>query len=351
MLGRIMKLKTVSVTGLFGMFDHTVDVRPEGLTFIHSPNGYGKSTFVRMVFLILKGDVNELREISFTRMDLTFDDETNIIVEKNEDELFIQSQRHEIISEMTEDDMRSIMEVTYIPSERLIVRKMDGRLVPALEAYISEFADRVQNAQEDNQLEMKHIESKDIRNDELVFWSKDLKAKLDFIKEAGFTTEIPAGLRFPPSRHDVNQSAQEYLDLAHAISEYIERNYYLAESVVVFKDIINGLFLNKNLAINENGVVGVEFDDGTSLPLNKLSSGEKQILVMFYKIIFQTVSGSLVIIDEPEISLHISWQQRMGAIFMDIARLRHLQIIVATHSPQIVHDKWDLANELRVERA
>jgi len=346
-----MKLKAVSVTGLFGMFDHSVDVMPEGLTFIHSPNGYGKSTFARMIFLILKGDVNELRDIPFARMDLTFDDETSIIIEKNEDDLYVQSQRHEIISEMTEDDMRSIMEVTYIPSERLIVRKMDGRLVPAMESYISELSDRIQNAQEDNQLDVRHIDSEDIRNDELVFWSKDLKAKLDFIREAGFTTEIPAGLRFPPSRHDVNQSAQDYLDLAYAISEYIERNYYLAESVVVFKDIVNGLFLNKNISINDSGMVGIEFDDGTSLPLNKLSSGEKQIIVMFYKIIFQTAPGSLVIIDEPEISLHVSWQQRMGAIFMDIARLRHLQIVVATHSPQIVHDKWDLANELRAERA
>ena len=346
-----MKLRTVSVTGLFGMFDHSVDVSPEGLSFIHSPNGYGKSTFARMISLTLKGDVKELLDIPFTRMDLVFDDETSIILERNEDELFVQSQRHEIISEMTEDDMRSIMEVTYIPSERLIVKKMDGRLVPALEAYVAELADRVQNAQEYNQLDIKPIKVEDIRNDELAFWSKDLKAKLDFIKEAGFTTEIPSGLRFPPSRHEVNQSAQEYLDLAYAISEYIERNYYLAESIVVFKDIVNGLFLSKNVSINENGILGVDFDDGTSLPLNKLSSGEKQILVMFYKIIFQASPGSLVVIDEPEISLHISWQQRMGAVFMDIARLRHLQIIVATHSPQIVHDKWDLANELRVERA
>ena len=346
-----MKLKTVSVTGLFGMFDHTVDIRPEGLTFIHSPNGYGKSTFVKMVYLVLKGDIGELLEIPFVRMDLTFTDETNIIVEKNEDTILVQSQRHEITSEMTEDDMRSIMDVTYIPSERLVVKKMDGRLVPALESYVNEFSERVRNAKEYNQLDFRQIDSKDLRNDELVFWSKDLKAKLDFIKEAGFTTDIPSGLRFPPSRHDVNQSAQDYLNLAYSISGFIERNYYLAESIVVFKDIINGLLLSKNLSIDDNGMMSVEFDDGTSLSLSRLSSGEKQILVMFYKIIFQAVPGSLVIIDEPELSLHISWQQKLGAIFLDIARLRHLQIVVATHSPQVVHDKWDLANELRAERA
>jgi len=74
------------------------------------------------------------------------------------------------------------------------------------------------------------------------------------------------------------------------------------------------------------------------------------LMVIFYNLLFHASPGSLVVIDEPEISLHISWQQKMGSILIDIARLRDLQMIVATHSPQIVHDKWDMANELRVER-
>lgn len=344
-----MKLKSVSVTGLFDMFDHAVEVRPEGLTFIHSPNGYGKSTFVRMIYLALKGETKELDEITFERMDIGFSDGSVMIVEKTGEGLRVQMSRTEIEHEVSDDEMGSIMDVTYIASERMIVKKMDGRLVPALDAYANEFSEKVRNAKENSSLS--NITGEDMGDDELVFWSKDLKAKLDFIKEAGFEAEIPSGLRFPPSRNDVNDSHKDYLDLAYAIEDYVDRNYYLAESMVVFKDIINGLLIGKNAVINENGTIGIELDSGTSLPLSRLSSGEKQILLMFYRLLFHATPGSLVIIDEPEISLHVSWQQQMAKIFIDVARLRDLQMIVATHSPQIVHDKWDLANELRVDRA
>jgi Predicted ATP-binding protein involved in virulence len=346
-----MKLISVSVTGLFNMFDHSLELG-DRLTFIHSPNGYGKSTFVRMITMALKGDVEGLLDIPFQRMDLNFSDETNLIIESENGELRVQMQRNEIESEISEDDMRSILDVLYITSDRLNVKKLDGRIVPALEAYASEFADRLRTANEDNELQIEKISKckKEVGDDEIVFRSKDLKAKLDFMKDAGFEPEMPAGYRFPPSRNEVNDFRDDYIALAHAVSEYVKRNYVLAESIVVFRDILNGLLIGKNAYVNEIGTIGIEFDDGTALPLNKLSSGEKQLMIIFYNLLFHALPGSLVVIDEPEISLHISWQQKMGSILMDVARLRDLQMIVATHSPQIVHDKWDMANELRVER-
>ena len=346
-----MKLISVSVTGLFNMFDHSLELR-NSLTFIHSPNGYGKSTFVKMITMALKGDTEGLLDIPFARMDMNFSDETNLIIENYGSELLVQMQRNEIESEISEDEMRSILDVLYITSDRLNIKKLDGRVVPALEAYASEFADRLRTANEDNeiQIEKKKQSKVKIGDDEIVFQSKDLKAKLDFMKDAGIEPILPSGYRFPPSRNDVNESRDDYVALTHAISEYVKKNYSLAESIVVFRDILNGLLVNKDVYVNESGTIGVEFSDGTALPLSKLSSGEKQLMVLFYNLLFHASSGSLAVIDEPEISLHISWQQRIGSILMDIARLRDLQMIVATHSPQIVHDKWDMANELRVER-
>lgn len=345
-----MKLRNVSVTDLFGIFDHTITLRPEGLTFIHSPNGYGKSTFVRIVYLALKGDTEELMEMPFTRVDMGFDNDTNLIIERYNDELFLQMQRNELESEITDDEMGSLMDVTYITSERLIVKKMDGRLVPALEAYAIELSERIRVAKEDNTLR-DIIGKADIGDDELIFRSKDLKAKLDFMKDAGFEPDIPSGMRFPPSRFDINESREDYLNLEASIQDYVRRNYQLAESIVVYKDILNGLFIGKDMNVEDSNMMGIRLNDGTNLPISRLSSGEKQIMVMFYRLLFHASPGSLVIIDEPEISLHVSWQQKLGAILMDVSRLRDLQILVATHSPQIVHDKWDLADELRAERA
>lgn len=345
-----MKLKTASVTGLFNMFDHEVRLRPEGLTFIHSPNGYGKSTFVRMIYLALKGNRDALMDIPFTRMDMSFTDDVNLIIERTGDELLVQMQKNELETEADEDELRSLMDVQYITPERLAVRKMDGRLVPALEAYATEFTERLRAAKENDGQGSKK-KRKDLGDDELEFWSKDLKAKLDFMKDAGFEYDMPSGMRFPPNRHDLNGYRDDYADLIFDIADFVDRNYYLAESIVVYKDILNGLLVKKNAYVNDTDMIGIELDDGTSLPLNRLSSGEKQIMIIFYRLLFHASPGSLVILDEPEISLHISWQQRIGSILLDVARLRDLQILVATHSPQIVHDMWNLADELRAESA
>ena len=97
--------------------------------------------------------------------------------------------------------------------------------------------------------------------------------------------------------------------------------------------------------------MSVRLNDGNGIPINRLSAGEKQIMIIFYRLLFHTKPGTLAIVDEPEISLHVSWQQRMGSLFLDISRTRNIQILVATHSPQIIHDRWDLAKELRAERA
>jgi len=344
-----MKVRSVAVSRLFGMFDHFVDIRPEGLTLIHSPNGYGKSMFIRMIFLVLRGDVDELKRTPFSRFDMSFTDDTNLIIENAAGELRIQMQRNRITSEMTPEDLKMLCEVTYMSSERLVIKKLDGRLVPALEAYAAELSDRINDAKEN--ISLAKIKGNYMNGDELVFFSKDLKAKLDFIKEAGFEAEIPAGMKFPPHRHDVNTDHDDYLNLVHSLSDFVKRNYFLAESIVVFKDIINDLLIGKKVSINDKGTIGIRLNDGTSLPLNRLSSGEKQIFVIIYRILFHTAPGSIVLIDEPEISLHVSWQQTLSSTFLDIARLRDLQIIVATHSPQIIHDKWDLTNELRADRA
>jgi DNA repair exonuclease SbcCD ATPase subunit len=75
-----MKIKRISVQGLFGRHDHTVNIFDEGLTYIHSPNGCGKSTLIRMVSLLLTGNIKELAAIPFQRMDLFFANGENLIV-------------------------------------------------------------------------------------------------------------------------------------------------------------------------------------------------------------------------------------------------------------------------------
>jgi predicted ATP-binding protein involved in virulence len=56
--------------------------------------------------------------------------------------------------------------------------------------------------------------------------------------------------------------------------------------------------------------------------------------------------NSLILIDEPELSLHILWQQEFLRDLEEIIKIAGLDFLIATHSPQIIHDRWDLAVEL-----
>ena len=340
-----MIIKSLYISGLFNQFDYTLNLC-DGLTFIHAQNGFGKSTVMRMVYAAMKGDVRYLSETPFTRLDIGFFDGTNLIIENNSGELLIQMQKNELETEITPEEMADICDVTYISPERLVIKKKDGHLAPALETYAQELYERIRYSREHSELVPYGGKRKEMTDSELEFWCKDLKAKLDFIKDAGFEPDMPSGIRFPPSRYDIMDNRKQCEDLAYSVSEYVDRSYQLAESIIVFKDIINNIYINKNIDVTENGKLIVAMNNGTTLPLSKLSSGEKQILLIFYQMLFHSNNGSIILVDEPEISLHVTWQQMLGDYFCDICRVRNVQMIVATHSPQVIHDRWDYAKEL-----
>ncbi|MCL2143590.1 MAG: AAA family ATPase, partial [Methanomassiliicoccaceae archaeon] len=320
-----MKIKKISVYGLFGRHDHTVNVFPEGLTYIHSPNGCGKSTLIKMISLLFAGGTEALAKIPFDRMDISFANDENLIVERSDNSLLVQMQRNEIETEMSADELASLVKAMFITSERTYVSGADGCAVPAAESYAAELLRKLRDAKSYD-AQGAAGSAADMDDDKFVFFAKDLNAKLSFMRDAGFDIEIPAGLKFPPTRYDLMDSRDEYNELVNKISQFVERNYYLSESVTVFKDLINNFFIDKDMMIDEKDNISFVFANGMNLPVKDLSSGEKQIFILLYRLLFHTMPSSFVMIDEPETSLHVSWQQRIGTVLKDIARLRDLQI-------------------------
>ena len=76
------------------------------------------------------------------------------------------------------------------------------------------------------------------------------------------------------------------------------------------------------------------YKDGESFPLDQLSSGEKQLIILLTESLLQKNKQTIFIADEPELSLHIEWQRR---VIPSIKELNpNAQVIIATHSPEIV---------------
>ncbi len=342
-----MKLSKISVYGLFGEYDYEVTLSGGGITYVHSPNGMGKSTLMRLVSDILNANLEDVRTTSFERLDLLFDDGSSLIVENYNQELKIQVSRNELEEEISVQELSSLMGCTYISPERIYTKDCDGNFIPCITLYMREFKDALASAVADTKLKEIPDSGEKVSDADVENLFRDLIARMDFIKQAGMEPELPSGYRIPPSRYEISQYPEDYRALARSLRDWCDRYYRFAESVVVYKDIINSVFEDKTVEFNEFGFLEARLDrSGVIVPVEKFSSGEKQILVMFYILLFKVDSGSLVILDEPEVSLHVSWQQRLGKIFSDIGRVRDLTLVVATHAPAVIHDSWDNAVEL-----
>ena len=73
---------------------------------------------------------------------------------------------------------------------------------------------------------------------------------------------------------------------------------------------------------------------GDEFDINELSSGEKQLFLRTLAIKMLNPENSIILIDEPELSLHPKWQQRIVDVYKKIGK--NNQIIIATHSPHIL---------------
>jgi predicted ATP-binding protein involved in virulence len=87
-----------------------------------------------------------------------------------------------------------------------------------------------------------------------------------------------------------------------------------------------------------NGFSIVKKDDQT-IPLEKLSSGEQHQLVLYFELLFELKPNALILIDEPELSLHVAWQKKFIGDLQTIIVLNKFDVVLATHSPQLI-GRW-----------
>lgn len=114
-----------------------------------------------------------------------------------------------------------------------------------------------------------------------------------------------------------------------------------------FIEILNERRLSfKKISLTEKGFVFTN-TKGKVINASDLSSGEQHELVLLYLLLFKIPENSLILIDEPEISLHITWQKAFLDDMKEIIKLRNFDILVATHSPSIINGNWDLTIQLK----
>ena len=117
-----------------------------------------------------------------------------------------------------------------------------------------------------------------------------------------------------------------------------EKAQLISEPKRKFQDMMDSLFADtgKRLVRSQNDIAFSQI--GEQLTPYQLSSGEKQMLVILLTVLIEDRQPYVLFMDEPEVSLHVDWQQRLIDLILELNP--DVQIILTTHSPAVIMNGW-----------
>lgn len=114
----------------------------------------------------------------------------------------------------------------------------------------------------------------------------------------------------------------------------------LFDQLELFSKILQGFLIDKDIKLKVSKDAGIRIKKGDKiLEIADLSSGEKQVFIILAETLLQEKNSAIFLADEPELSLHIEWQQKLLPAIRSINP--NSQMIVATHSPEIAGSMKD----------
>jgi hypothetical protein len=157
----------------------------------------------------------------------------------------------------------------------------------------------------------------------LSFLDRQSQFDRQLLDEASFTARMQDDPRMRKVVHDA-ENVEERVDAIRRPRTELER---------ILQKMIGG---GKKIKLQDRDIKAIGRKE-EEISLEDLSSGEKQLLRIFIDVLL--ADGQPIIIDEPELSLHIDWQRQILGILQRLAP--NSQIIVATHSPEIMAEVSD----------
>lgn len=417
-------ISRLTISKLFGRFDYDILFKKDILTILTGPNGYGKSTILKIIEAFNKFNINYFSTISFEQITIYVKNEkesftiikvdngvkiNGSLFQKNMmfkrkfgnpvtyDNYYLSNRRFEKLlsidyklnldKEVSFKDTKindiswdliwelensksgtksktkrslldtmskikaSVEQVYFIKEQRLIreeIEESKREFVNVIEELPNKFKILMGNLSDNYSKKANQLDStypsrlfnteKGINENEYIEKMSEMSRKFEKLKKYDISDmTVFSNFVF---KEEHSKALKVYFD------DFNEK-YKVYEKYILMFDlytrIINERLSFKKIKISRDiGLSIYDIDDEENhLNLNELSSGEKQEIVLFFELIFDTPNNILLLIDEPEISLHISWQKMFINDLLKIAEYKNLNIIVATHSPQIISNHWD----------
>ncbi len=426
----LLRVKSVNVQKLFGLYDHTIPLRlDERVTIIHGPNGVGKTVVLKLLAALFAGRLHEFGRVPFERFQVELTDGTVISLESNISKQArvqltvsvpgqpprtatvagqiglsmlsfagaepwsllntrlarLPSARNYIVPGI-EQVLRSVefeepewftairkqVSVHLIETQRLLrlarseseSESIDPDLpsmVPTVSDYARDLKRQVTEAlaryasvsQSLDQTFPKRL----LRSPMPALSIADIKARMTALdekranlKSIGLLDDTAAYPFDIASLDELEPTERSVMTLyVHDTSQKLGELDDLLRRIELLRDNVNNKFRHKSIKFDrENGFTAMG-SDGRPLDLNSLSSGEQHELVLLYDLLFRVQPNTLVLIDEPELSLHVRWQKRFLPDLLEIVDTARFDALVATHSPFIVGSHHNLMVPLSSE--
>ncbi len=446
------KIRQISVTNLFGIFNHTIPLNiDDRVTIIHSPNGFGKTAILRLINELFSQRNRVLRITPFNELQIDFEDGSHFWVTRSFEngpenrakkdsapkitlyfrgddgersfslkasplralreafplsmidrvipeadriggESWRISPTGEILSfeEMVERysdhlmavlgssvahekepewlrEIRGSVPIRFIETQRLLnPRRIGGKseyerfssMASTVTMYSEELAEIIKTKLAEStalsqsldrtfprRLVSSTTKQSNITETELRNKLAELETKRANLMAAGLVDRDDSDAVQVTDRIDSNTKAvlSVYIeDVEKKLGIFDE----VANKIDLLKRIINKRFLYKKMAISRRDGFVFTSSNGARLSLESLSSGEQHELVLFYELLFKASPNSLILIDEPEISLHVVWQEQFLKDVQEITQLANVDALIATHSPDIINGRRDLVVQL-----
>lgn len=396
-----MKLLHLEINKLFGLLDYEIPLNNHEITILTGPNGYGKTMILKIINGILANELNILCKLKFGFIKINFqggsvsishDTEKDSLIlnhlenssgnttieklklQKNkpsmEDVFYIhwhegeakskqKSQPDKPLSSKVLSHITSKEDVSFICADRLQVKADDETVIDLCARKLKNL---MESAQDDSAaLSQKLDATFPIRLFERLeqqkrFSSGNIQERLNGIQDKrrhymryGL---IQAENDLMPEKSTSLHSSNEYLGV---LDLYIEDALgklspfqILHQKIDLFESILQEKILAfKKVMIDRDNGFFFESSNGDFIDRNMLSSGEQNQIVLLFNLIFDLVSQKVILIDEPEISLHVAWQQTFLDSLKKIQKInKYEKVIIATHSPQVISKNWELTYDL-----
>lgn len=177
-----------------------------------------------------------------------------------------------------------------------------------------------------------------IRSTDRPLVSADIASK---VADAHISTELDWELYQLQRRFldfQVNQSNRIVNLFTQGVPDAQQKAAEIAQEKAHFQDLVDELFSPTGKVIDRTANELFFHQLGERITPYMLSSGEKQILIILLTVLVQNREPYVLLMDEPEISLHIEWQQKLLDLIVDLNP--NAQIIITTHSPAVIMNGW-----------